>query len=233
MYEVKLDAFEGPLDLLLHLIKKLEIDIYDISMKHLTEQYLHYINSMSNWDINIQAEYLVMASELLRIKSRMLLPAPDEAEEDPREELVTQLIEYQNYKYYATLLSEKRSTAKEHFIKAPNDLSQFERTEEQELVLNITDLIAAYEKAKNRRKRVAPVTVTVSRENYTIQQASDAITEKLQKASEIRFTDLFYFSETRHQLVTLFMAMLEMMKNQQIKVEQQQLFGEIMIRRGA
>ncbi|TDM15489.1 segregation and condensation protein A [Macrococcus bovicus] len=232
MYEVKLDAFEGPLDLLLHLIKKLEIDIYDISMKHLTEQYLHYINSMSEWDINIQGEYLVMASELLRIKSRMLLPAADEAEEDPREELVTQLIEYQNYKYYAALLGEKRDAASEHFVKAPQDLSVYETAEPAELALNITDLIAAYEKAKSRKKRVAPV-MTVKRENYTIQQATAVIHDKLRRSAQIKFTELFHFSETKHQLITLFMAMLEMMKNQEIHVEQQVLFGEIYIKRGA
>ncbi|TDL97841.1 segregation/condensation protein A [Macrococcus brunensis] len=231
MYEVKLDAFEGPLDLLLHLIKKLEIDIYDISMKHLTEQYLHYINSMSEWDINIQGEYLVMASELLRIKSRMLLPAIEEDEEDPREELMTQLIEYQNYKYYATLLGEKREAASDHFVKAPQDLSGFEKAEPAELVLKLTDLIAAYEKAKSRKKRVAPV-MTVSRENYTIQQATTVIQDRLKRSSQIKFTELFHFSETKHQLITLFMAMLEMMKNQEIKVEQQELFGEIYIEKG-
>ncbi|GGB05368.1 segregation/condensation protein A [Macrococcus hajekii] len=233
MYEVKLDAFEGPLDLLLHLIKKLEIDIYDISMKTLTGQYLHYINSMSNWDINIQGEYLVMASELLRIKSKMLLPASHDTVEDPREELVTQLIEYQNYKYYAMMLKEKQDESKHIFIKAPDDLSHFEQAEESELVMNITDLIAAYEKAKNRRKRVAPVKVTVNREQYTIQQATDVINQRLSQTEEISFSEFFTFSESRHQLVTLFMAILEMMKNQIIKVEQTQLFGEILIRKGA
>lgn len=111
MYEVKLASFEGPLDLLLHLIKKYEIDIYDISMKILTEQYINYIKEIPDLDINVHGEYLVMASELLRIKSRMLLPESPvqyEEDEDPREELMKQLIEYQNYRLYADILNERK-----------------------------------------------------------------------------------------------------------------------------
>lgn len=110
MYEVKLDAFNGPLDLLLHLIQKIEIDIYDIPMKELTEQYMQYIHAMNQLEINVASEYLVMASELLMIKSKMLLPQTeesDELEEDPREDLVGRLIEYQNYKEYTEILNEK------------------------------------------------------------------------------------------------------------------------------
>lgn len=109
MYEVKLDAFNGPLDLLLHLIHKYEIDIYDIPMKALTEQYMQYVHAMKEVEINIASEYLVMASELLMIKSRLLLPQQEtenDLEEDPREDLVGRLIEYQNYKEYSLLLTE-------------------------------------------------------------------------------------------------------------------------------
>ena len=108
-YKVRLDVFEGPLDLLLHLIKELEIDIYDIPMKLLTEQYMEYINQMKVLELNVAADYLVMASELLKIKSHMLLPEPPIVEddyEDPREALMTQLIEYQNYKQYAEELKQ-------------------------------------------------------------------------------------------------------------------------------
>lgn len=114
MYEVKLDAFNGPLDLLLHLIKEFEIDIYDIPMKALTEQYMQYIHAMNKLEINLASEYLVVASELLMIKSRMLLPEKNQSdfeEEDPRDELVEKLIEYQNFKAYAVLLNEKKKNA--------------------------------------------------------------------------------------------------------------------------
>ncbi|KAA1040159.1 segregation and condensation protein A [Macrococcus equipercicus] len=232
MYEVRLDAFQGPLDLLLHLIKKFEIDIYDISMKHLTEQYFHYINSMTELDINVQSEYLVMASELLRIKSKMLLPVPHEAsEDDPRDELVSQLIEYQNYKYYAELLEEKRHERDQFFIKAPADLSQYERPVNEALELSVIDLMAAYQKARARKKVQVPE-VTLARESYTIQQGTDLIRQRLSADGHIRFTDLFTFNESRHRLVTIFIAMLEMIKHQEIAVSQETLFGEIEIRRG-
>ncbi|TDM13190.1 segregation and condensation protein A [Macrococcus lamae] len=232
MYEVKLDIFQGPLDLLLHLIKKYEIDIYDISMKHLTEQYFNYINSMTELDINVQSEYLVMASELLRIKSKMLLPVQTEdVQDDPRDELVSQLIEYQNYKYYAELLEEKRQDRDQFFIKAPADLSQYERPVKEELELSIIDLMAAYQKAKSRKKLQVPE-VTLARETYTIQQGTDLIRTKLATSSLICFTDLFTFNESKHRLVTLFMAMLEMMKHQEIVVSQTMQFGEIEIKRG-
>lgn len=113
MYEVKLDAFNGPLDLLLHLIQKYEIDIYDIPMKSLTEQYMQYVHAMKQLEINVASEYLVMASELLMIKSKLLLPqhdVDDNLEEDPREDLVGRLIEYQNYKEYTQLLTEKKKS---------------------------------------------------------------------------------------------------------------------------
>ncbi len=232
MYEVKLDAFQGPLDLLLHLIKKFEIDIYDISMKHLTEQYFNYINSMEELDINVQSEYLVMASELLRIKSRMLLPVQQEDfDEDPREELVTQLIEYQNYKYYAELLDEKRREREQFFVKAPADLSHYERSSNIDIELSVVDLMAAYQKAKSRKKIQVPE-VTYQRESYTIQQGTDLIRNKLTEKSSIHFTDLFDFNESKQRLVTIFMAMLELMKHGEIIVMQERLFGEIQIRRG-
>ncbi|MGO2108479.1 MAG: segregation and condensation protein A, partial [Staphylococcus equorum] len=129
MYEVKLDAFNGPLDLLLHLIQKIEIDIYDIPMKSLTEQYMQYIHAMNQLEINVASEYLVMASELLMIKSKMLLPQSeevDELEEDPREDLVGRLIEYQNYKEYTEILNEKKSERAFYFSKHPTDLTHLE-----------------------------------------------------------------------------------------------------------
>lgn len=234
IYEVKLDAFEGPLDLLLHLIKKYEIDIYDISMKHLTEQYFHYINSMTALDINVQGEYLVMASELLRIKSRMLLPdhSVEEEVEDPRESLVHQLLEYQNYKYYAALLEEKREDRSRMFVKSPNDLSPFEQVDDQPMELSIVDLMAAYQKAKDRVKLKPVPVLQVEREHYSIQQAEMDIQSVMKKKENCSFTDLLTFNETRHRLVTLFMALLEMAKNQYLIIEQQHTFDDITLRRG-
>lgn len=120
MYEVKLDAFNGPLDLLLHLIQKFEIDIYDIPMQELTEQYMQYVHAMKQLEINIASEYLVLASELLMIKSKMLLPQSTsdmDVDDDPREDLVGRLIEYQNYKEYTAILNDMKEERDFYFTK--------------------------------------------------------------------------------------------------------------------
>lgn len=120
MYEVKLDAFNGPLDLLLHLIQKFEIDIYDIPMQALTEQYMQYVHAMKQLEINIASEYLVLASELLMIKSKMLLPQSTsdmDVDDDPREDLVGRLIEYQNYKEYTAILNDMKEERDFYFTK--------------------------------------------------------------------------------------------------------------------
>ena len=147
MYEVKLDAFNGPLDLLLHLINEFEIDIYDIPMRELTEQYMQYVHAMKQLEINIASEYLLMASELLMIKSKMLLPdTPQEdlLEEDPRDELVEKLIEYQNYKAYSEMLNEQRELRAHYYTKAPTDLSHYEQSERMspDTQIDLTELIA-------------------------------------------------------------------------------------------
>ena len=137
-YEVKLDAFHGPLDLLLHLIRELEIDIYDIPMSVLTEQYMNYIQKMNALEINVASEYLVMASELLRIKSKMLLPEPplEEFDEDPREELVTQLLDYQNYKMYSEELKQLKEEAEKYLVKAPHEFDEVYVNEELSITLS-------------------------------------------------------------------------------------------------
>ncbi|MHC0552362.1 segregation and condensation protein A [Salinicoccus sp. CNSTN-B1] len=127
-YKVRLDVFEGPLDLLLHLIKELEIDIYDIPMKVLTRQYMEYIEEMKELEINVASEYLLMASELLKIKSHTLLPGPAYAEEpfeDPRESLMEQLIEYQNFKQYAEQLSMMKQESERLYIKPQKSMKKW------------------------------------------------------------------------------------------------------------
>lgn len=238
MYEVKLDAFEGPLDLLLHLIQKYEIDIYDIPMKELTEQYLSYIHQMKILEINVASEYLVMASELLMIKSKLLLPTPpsdiDELEDDPREDLVRQLIEYQNYKEYAQLLNEKKNDREQIFVKKPADLSKFEAVHDKRapLDLNMTDLIIAYQRTKKRQRFNQPQNVTVNEDSYTIEMATSKIKEELLNKQSYQFFESLPSDLSIPVLVTMFLAVLEMMKLRQIDVFQQHQFGEITINRG-
>ncbi|MGZ9849102.1 segregation and condensation protein A [Macrococcus psychrotolerans] len=233
MYEVKLASFQGPLDLLLHLIKQYEIDIYDISMKILTEQYINYIKEVTDLDINVHGDYLVMASELLRIKSRMLLPESTETveeTEDPREGLMNQLIEYQNYRMLAEILNEKKKEEERYFVKRGNDLSRFEKIDTS-LELDLMDLITAYHKAKQRQHVVKP-TISMTRDTYSIEDATKNIVEKLQHKQKITFADFVTFSETKTQIVTLFMALLELMKMEAVKIRQEHTFGDIYIERG-
>nr|WP_263313226.1 segregation/condensation protein A [Mammaliicoccus sp. Marseille-Q6498] len=238
MYEVKLDAFEGPLDLLLHLIQKYEIDIYDIPMKELTEQYLSYIHQMKTLEINVASEYLVMASELLMIKSKLLLPIQptefDDLDEDPREDLVKQLIEYQNYKEYAELLNHKKNDREQIFVKKPADLSKFEAVYDKRapLDLNLTDLIVAYQRTKKRQKFNQPQSVTVNEDSYTVEMATTQIRKELAQKKTYKFFESLPNNLTINVLVTMFLAILDMMKLRQIDVFQQHQFGEITINRG-
>lgn len=237
MYEVKLDAFNGPLDLLLHLIHKYEIDIYDIPMKSLTEQYMQYIHTMSKLEINIASEYLVMASELLMIKSKLLLPQQEESlefEEDPREELVGKLIEYQNYKEYTEILKEMKEERDVFYTKHPTDLSYLETNEkwDESNTIDLTELIVAYQKVKNRVNYQKPHTVEITKETFTIQQATELVTEKLSKSETINFFSLFTFKEPVEQVVTHFLAILEMSKSGLINITQKGNFEDIDIIRG-
>lgn len=237
MYEVKLASFEGPLDLLLHLIQKYEIDIYDISMKILTEQYINYIKNVDDLDINQHGDYLVMASELLRIKSKTLLPDNPTEEsddiEDPREDLMRQLLEYQNYRLYADILKTKKEAHEKYFVKRSNDLSSFENAKQTPIHIDLTDLITAYQKAKQRRKKIASESVSVARDTYSMEDAMQHVSRALAKKEKITFDDFVSFSETKTQIVTLFLAILELMKGHQIKVHQTEAFGEIQIERGS
>ncbi|MDO5374747.1 segregation and condensation protein A [Staphylococcus rostri] len=237
MYEVKLDAFNGPLDLLLHLIQQFEIDIYDIPMKALTEQYMQYVHAMKQLEINVASEYLVMASELLMIKSKLLLPdhnADDVIEEDPREELVGKLIEYQNYKAYADMLNDNREARSHYYTKTPSDLSKYELTERmpEGTHIDLTELIVAYQKMKQRIALKKPKSVEIKKETFTIQQSTERIYHQLDTRQSITFFDLFTFNESLEHVVTYFLALLEMAKTGTIQMQQVEAFHNIEITKG-
>lgn len=237
MYEVKLDAFNGPLDLLLHLIQKIEIDIYDIPMKSLTEQYMQYIHAMNQLEINVASEYLVMASELLMIKSKMLLPQSDKVDElddDPRDDLVGRLIEYQNYKAYTEILNDKKSERANYYSKHPTDLTHLESNEtwNPDNTIDLTELIIAYQKVKNRVDFNTPKTVDIRKETFTIQQATSQVNDRLQQHDSFNFFSLFNFTEPIEMVVTHFLAILEMSKSGVVNIEQLKSFDDINILRG-
>lgn len=210
-YKVKLDVFEGPLDLLLHLINELEIDIYDIPMRALTEQYMEYINQMKELELNVASDYLVMASELVKIKSHMLLPEPpiiDDDYEDPREQLMSQLIEYQNYKVYAEELNQLKEENRLNYVKAPH-LFEDEDDDHTTLELRLSDLLEAYNKVKARVTLSEESYVIVQREVYTKEEAEHFIALKFKSKKTLKMTELLTFDEPRSKVVQVFLTILD------------------------
>ncbi|MBM7584407.1 segregation and condensation protein A [Bacillus pakistanensis] len=240
-YNVKIDAFEGPLDLLLHLINSLEIDIYDIPVSEITEQYLLYIHTMKVLELDIASEYLVMAATLLAIKSKMLLPKHEEEfdnqeiefeEEDPRDELVERLIEYRKYKEAAQELKQREEDRGKMYTKPPSDLSQY--TDEQvneRLDPNVTvyDMLGAFHKLLRRKKIQKPMSTKISRQEIPIEQRMDEIVDLLKKSKQRKpFSSLFPYEDREH-IVVSFLAVLELMKRSKIIVDQEQNFEEIYV----
>lgn len=214
-YKVKLDIFEGPLDLLLHLINELEIDIHDIPMKILTRQYMEYIAQMKELEINIASEYLVMASELLKIKSRMLLPEPaymEEEEGDPRETLMEQLLEYQNYKQYAEQLEQLKQENDKIFIKAPHDLQEQDATG-TEIEISLSDLVSAYQKVRSRVTLERPKNITIQREPVSMEDAEAFLSTRFKGKDTLTLDEIFTFHESKQMVVAVFMTILDHVKS--------------------
>jgi len=241
MYEVKLDAFEGPLDLLLHLIQRLEIDIYDIPMADLTAQYMEHIQAMKVLELNEASEYLVMAATLLAIKSRMLLPIHegeiDETEidvegPDPREELVAKLIEYKKYKEAAIQLKVLEENRSEVFTKSPSDLSEY--MPDQQLALfdpkvNVYDMLYAFQKMMRRKQLKKPLKTTVSKKEISVKKQMFAVVDMLKlKGGTTTFSQLFPYEDKSTVIVT-FLSLLELMKRQIIFVEQENNFEDLTV----
>jgi segregation and condensation protein A len=241
-YQVKIDAFEGPLDLLLHLINSLEIDIYDIPVAQITEQYLMYIKTMSVLKLDVASEFLVMAATLLVIKSKMLLPKHEELfddedpgisfEEDPREELVERLIEYRKYKEAAHDLKSMEEERGLIYTKPPSDLSDFAKGKQPERVepnVSLYDMLAAFQKLLRRKKLQRPMATKVARQEISIEKRMTEIMDELkQLKGRKNFTDLFPYPAKEHVVLT-FLAILELIKRKEIDAQQQENFGEIFV----
>lgn len=240
-YQVKIDAFEGPLDLLLHLINTLEIDIYDIPVAQITEQYLLYIKTMQELKLDVASEYLVMAATLLAIKSRMLLPKQDslmddevevEFEEDPREELVEKLIEYKKFKEAAVQLKSREEDRSLIYTKPPSDLSDFSNEVSEKMNLNVTlyDMLGAFQKLLKRKKLQQPLATKISRQEISIQEKMNEIMGELTLGERKNFYDFFPYPD-RKSIVITFLALLELMKRGDILIEQERNFSEIFVLR--
>ncbi len=236
-YKVKIDAFEGPLDLLLHLINSYEIDIYDIPVAQITEQYMIYIHTMQKLELDIASEYLVMAATLLAIKSQMLLPNPeideieDEYEEDPREELVKRLIEYRKYKEAAQSLKERELEANHIYTRPPLDLSKYkkDKTIVNRGEVTVFDLIDSLQNLFQRKKWQQPLETTVQRQEIPIQERMEQILQIVKNAKNgLKFDELFPVPIRSH-IVVSFLAILELMKKREIVCKQESNFADIYI----
>lgn len=229
---VKLDIFEGPLDLLLHLIKTLEIDIYDIPIADITDQYLTYIHSMKVLDLEVAGDYIVMAATLMSIKSSMLLPKMAVSEdydvildeEDPRDELMRQLLEYQTYKQAAEVLRVKESERGKYYTKDATDLTEYanEHVPLEPNEITTIDLFLAIHQVINRQKNLEPLETNIIREAFTVKEKVVFIREQVRLINSnegLRFDDLFVYY-TRNEIVTTFMALLELMKTGEIIARQ-------------
>lgn len=241
-YNIILDSFEGPLDLLLHLINKTEVDIYDIPVAKITDQYMSYIHTMQELELDIASEYLVMAATLLAIKSQMLLPKQEEElfsadhdfmdEDDPREELMNRLIEYRKYKEAAEQLKERESDRSLIFSKSPSDLKPFidhEKKEPQKINASLYDVLNAFQQLLKRKAIKVPKHTTIDRQDYPIEKRMEDIIDHLKSNNgKCYFNDLFHFEE-KSKIIVSFLAVLELMKAKKITCTQDTNFADIMI----
>lgn len=236
-YKVQLEVFEGPLDLLLYLVKRDEIDIYDISIERITRQYLEYLDAFKILNIELAGEFIVMASNLLYIKSRTLLPADqqmgeeDAEEDDPRWELIRQLLEYKKFKEAATNLREREALREALFPRAP----AVPEIEAEEPLLaeevGIFDLIAAFQKVLSRLDAKAEDLREIFEENFTVGDKIEAIMRRATPGVPLRFEEMFAESAGRTEVVVTFLAMLELIRMKQLRVRQDAQFGQIWIER--
>jgi segregation and condensation protein A len=231
-YKVRLEVFEGPLDLLLYLIKKDEIDIYDIPIERITKQYLEYMELFKILDLDVAGEFVVMAANLIYIKSRSLLPVtlqpPDEEaeEEDPRWELVRQLLEYKKFKEAAEHLQERAQVQENLFSRTP-DKPEF--AGERPLgEVSIFDLLNAFQ-TMLKRVNLKEDLREIFEENYTVSDKIDLILKMMASGVALKFSELFANAASRTEIVVTFLAMLELIRLKQLRVLQPDVFSEIEI----
>lgn len=230
-YKFRLDIFEGPLDLLLYLIKKNEIDIYNIPVAVITEQYLEYVEAMKALDLDLAGEYLVLAATLIHIKSRMLLPAPDdetEDGEDPREELVRQLLEYKTFKEAALNLNSLTLLGRDIFGRAFNDEEDVEGSERTIKEIGIFELVEAFRSMVARSSATEIMEIDV--EQVSLAERINEVIDELNKKKTLTFSDLIGEISDKMRLIYTFLAILELVKLRIIKVYQTVSYGTIRIR---
>ena len=230
-YRIRFEGFEGPLDLLLYLIKKEQMSIYDISIARITEQYLSYIRAMEELDISIAGEFLVMAATLIHIKTKMLLPRDPFAEaageelEDPRQELVERLLEHQRYRNAAEFLHQRSVLEREVYTRPISD----EERSNMEVQAGVFDLLTAFRDVLLRAQ--ALVEIEIARDEVTLAQKLTELQGLLDANESVNVRELFEQSRSRRELVITFLAILELVKELKVRIVQTGPFGDIEARK--
>lgn len=242
---IKLEAFEGPLDLLYHLIEKNQINIYDIPISELTDQYLEYIDGMNGINLELTSEFLVMAATLIEIKSKMLLPKvkvdPDE-EIDPREELMNKLIEYKKFKALAQEFGDLQNESVKILFKEYDSNLDIIKNEKEDINMDnvldgisLADILIAFEEVmKRKEKKVDKVRSkfdSIQKDMYTIEEKNDYLLDLLELFPEIKFQDIFRNNTDKIEIVVTFLALLELIKMKKVTIFQEKIFGNIIIKK--
>jgi segregation and condensation protein A len=235
-YKINIPMYEGPLDLLLDLIKKQEMSIHDIQISKITSQYLEYLHKLEELNVDVSADFIYMAATLIYIKSKMLLPpdplaSPEEQATDPRAELVQRLVEHEKFKNAAQLLYQKQQIEENVWSKPDKSLYNDEGTE-GELVVSLVDLVKVFQQVLERRKEVSRI--DLQHEQFTVAQMMAQLRAQI-LASDDNSVSLIQFFEacpSRHAMIVAFLAVLEMVKMQAVVLAQEKQFGEIVVKKG-
>ena len=228
-YEVKLEIFEGPLDLLLHLIRKNEVDIFDIPIALITDQYLEYLDMMKALNINVAGDFLVMASTLLHVKSKMLLPVTDEEEEDPRMEIARPLMEYLRLKELAEELSDREMLDRDTFVRryALEDRNQYEG-DGNLLDVNLFHLMDAFKRIIDQR--LPGIQLSFQVEKWSLKDKMGQVMEALKNRGDLYFSELFQADRSISEFVITFLALLELVQAGLVTMYQPHADAEIRIK---
>jgi segregation and condensation protein A len=236
-YKVKIDAFEGPFDLLVYLIENAEMNIYDIRISEITNQYVNYLALMKDYNIEIASEFMVLAATLIELKSKMLLPRPrldDELGllEDPRKELVQKLLEYKRFKSAAENLAEQEEQSLKIFTKPQEDLSIYNKEPDAYIDLDLSQFVRAFNLFIQKKKSIEDIHKRyerVEREQVSVEDKIRQIKGLFQHKSKLSFTDLFDDYTNKYEIVVTFISILELIRLKVISVRQHVNFGEIVL----
>lgn len=232
-YEINIPQFEGPLDLLLHLIKQDDIDIFDISIDRITKQYLDYLNMMDAMNLDIASEYLVMASELIELKSNSLLPKQDieddDYEEDPREQLINRLLEYEKYKNMTETFQDLEANRKKVYTRYSDEILNYSIDENIDYGVDIDDLIKAFQCFLDKQVLDKPLNTKIEKKEYSVNKRCLEIKNLIKNKKNVSFYELFDIKNKEYVVVT-FLAILAMVKRQEICINQDYNFKDIIIK---